>query len=406
VRSRAGELLAIEGFIIDVTERRKIEESLRREKAFSDATIESLPGNFYVFDERGRMLRWNNTVERVTGYSKAEIAHMSPLDFFGPEDQKVITDAVTECFEKGSITVEANLKTKSGARLPYYFTGVRFEYQKVRMLVGLGLDVSERNRARDERERLQATLLQTQKLESLGVLAGAIAHDFNNLLTVVMGNAGLAQRSLAPGSAAHDFIEQALGASKDASHLTRKLRDYTDLASHVKTEVDLSEQVAEFTGLLRTSVPRSVTLGFELGDDLPVVKADPAQVQQLLMNLVVNAAESYGDRSGSVRITTGRANFDPAAPAGDVLVRGTPRAGPYVFLAVRDQGSGLDGATLARIGEPFFTTKLAGRGLGLAAVLGILREHDGWLEVESRPGRGSTFRACLPLESRSPGAAT
>jgi PAS domain S-box-containing protein len=408
VFTREGELLAIEGFVTDVTERKKTEDDLRRETAFARAIIESMPGNFYMFDERGKFLRWNKTVEHVSGYSAAEIERMSPLDFFAPETMPVIAAAVQRTFAEGSVTIEADLLTKSGTRLPYLFTGVRFEYEGVRMLIGLGLEASERNRAREERARLEATLLQTQKLESLGVLAAAIAHDFNNLLTVVMGNAGLAQRSLAPGSAAHDFIQEVLGASKNASHLTRKLRDYADLKSRTKEDLDVSAEVTEFRGLLRTSVPRTVRLEFELAPELPKIHADPAQVQQLLMNLVVNAAEAYDERNGVVRVSTGRGNkllADVTAPLKPGrAVKGTARPGRFVFLEVADSGTGLDPTTLLRIGEPFFTTKFTGRGLGLAAVLGILREHDGWLEIESHPERGSTFRACVPIAPTSSNA--
>jgi PAS domain S-box-containing protein len=396
VYSRAGELLALEGFITDITERRRAEQQLQREKGFSDVIVASLPGNFYVFDERGKFVRWNDNVERVTGYTPAELARMKPLDFFAPVDQPAIARAVQEVFEDGNTQVEADMLAKDGSRLPYFFTGVRFVWENTRFLVGVGIDVRERNQARDERERLLASLLPAQKLESVGVLAGAIAHDFNNLLTVVLGNAGLAQRSVAPGSSAHEHLQQVLDASRNASYLTRQLLDYADLAGRARREVDVSEEITEFAALLRSSVPRAVVLELELGQGLPLIEADPAQIQQLTLNLVLNAAEVYGDGGGRVVVRTSSEVVDERAARTHAL-RGEARPGRCVAISVHDEGAGLDAATLARVGELFFTTKLAGRGLGLAAVLGILRAHGGWLHVESKPGRGSLFAAYFPV---------
>lgn len=395
VYSRADELLALEGLISDITERKLAEEGFKREMRFVEAIIDSLPGNFYVFDHNGRFVRWNQNVERVTGFSPLELAAMGPNDFFDGEDRERVERAVRQVFEEGRTIVDARLKTKSGPSIPFHFTGVLFSHDGARYLVGVGIDVSEREQALAEQARVREQLLHTSKLEGLGVMASSIAHDFNNMLTVVLASAGMAQNSVEPGSDAHNLLQETLRATHNASEISRQLVSLARGGAQARGPVDLSELVRALEKLLRSSIKRRVHVQYELARDLPTVQADAAQLRQLVLNLALNAGEACLERGGSVSIATGTRSYE-AADLTPPAFRGEKRAGRHVFVEVRDEGAGMDAATLARLGEPFFTTRVAGRGLGIAAVLGILGINGGWLELESTPGQGSTVRACLP----------
>jgi signal transduction histidine kinase/CheY-like chemotaxis protein len=268
-----------------------------------------------------------------------------------------------------------------------------------------GFDVTAlvlaRKQLEAQREQLQASqaqLLQVQKLESLGVLAGGIAHDFNNLLTAILGGASAASLVLPPESPAQPHLRDTVLAVRRAADLTRQLLAYSGKGRFDVRPVDLSAVVRDIARLLETSVPRSVQLLLQLSDALPAVEADVVQLQQVVMNLVINGAEAIGDRSGTVTITTSARDVDEASVRGVLAARGIA-PGRCVHLEVRDTGSGMDEATREKIFDPFFTTKFAGRGLGLAAVLGIVRAHGGAVQVDSSPGHGTTFGILLPASS-------
>lgn len=242
------------------------------------------------------------------------------------------------------------------------------------------------NEVRRERRDLEEQLRQAQKLESLGLLAGGVAHDFNNLLTGILGNASLVLEMLSPPEPERSMLEDVVRASERAAELTRQLLAYAGKGKFVVQPVHLSEVVREISQLVRSSIPRKVELRMNLPADLPLVEADPSQMQQLVMNLVINAAEAIGDQTGTVEVTTS--------------VRHAGEKGVSVCLRVCDTGCGMDESTRAQIFDPFFTTKFTGRGLGLAAVQGIVRSHDGSVHVNSRPGQGSVFEVCLPAMER------
>jgi two-component system, cell cycle sensor histidine kinase and response regulator CckA len=262
------------------------------------------------------------------------------------------------------------------------------------------LDVTERIRAEKERAELHVQLLEVQKLESLALLAGGIAHDFNNLLTAILGSASAALPSLAPGSAARANVDNITVAARRAASLTRQLLAYSGKGPFEIREVDLSAQARELARLLTTTLSPKVQISLDLPLGLPDVLADVAQLQQIIMNLVINAAEAIGEDPGSIVIATATRDLDAHNTrtffAADNLV-----PGPHVYVEVRDSGCGMDEETRMRIFEPFYSTKRAGRGLGLSAVLGIVRAHKGGIEVLSTPGHGSTFRVFFPGTERT-----
>jgi PAS domain S-box-containing protein len=255
-------------------------------------------------------------------------------------------------------------------------------------------DIDDRKRAEEERRRLEAQMQQVQKLESLGVLAGGIAHDFNNLLVGMLGHAGLALMDLPEDSPVRRRIQQIETCAQRAAELTNQMLAYSGKGRFVVQSLDLSTVVREMTNLLQTAISKNAQLDVQLALDLPAISADGAQLRQVVMNLITNASDALDGNSGVIRITTGL-----MAATREYL--GTTYAssaepGDYVYLEVTDTGCGMDAATRDRIFEPFFTTKFTGRGLGLAAVLGIIRGHNGAVRIDSAPGDGTTFRILFP----------
>jgi PAS domain S-box-containing protein len=256
------------------------------------------------------------------------------------------------------------------------------------------VDVSDRQRAERERLELERKLQETARLESLGVLAGGIAHDFNNILTGILGSASLARLDVPPDSGVAHLLAEVERSAERAAELCRQLLAYSGRGRFDIRTLDPSRFVEETAKLIRASIPRTVELDLQLADRLPSVSADVVQLRQVVMNLLINAAEAIGDRPGRVVVSTSErvltalelSSFRLAPPRG---------AGRYVVLEVKDDGSGMSEATRARVFEPFFTTKFTGRGLGMSAVLGIVRGHGGGIRVLSVEGQGSTFTVVL-----------
>ncbi|MBI4643025.1 MAG: response regulator [Deltaproteobacteria bacterium] len=268
--------------------------------------------------------------------------------------------------------------------------------------LGVFNDVTERKRAQEERARLEAQMREVQKLESLGVLAGGIAHDFNNLLMAILGNADLALLALSPASPARPNVEEIVRASQRAADLCRQMLAYSGKGRFVIGRYDLSEIVREMAQMLQVSVSKKASLRYSFAADLLAVEVDATQMRQVIMNLITNASEALGDVSGVISVSTGIMDCDRVFLAESHLDDKLPK-GRYVFLEVADSGGGMDEETRRRIFDPFFTTKFTGRGLGLAAVLGIVRGHQGAIKVRSDPGKGTTFTILLPAMAWKPG---
>jgi signal transduction histidine kinase len=270
----------------------------------------------------------------------------------------------------------------------------------------LAEELLERKRAEAERAALHDRLLQVQKAESLSVLAGGVAHDFNNMLMAIMGSISVAFMQVSSGTPLQALLGEALDGTRRAADLTRQLLTFAGHTRAEKRPVDLSNQVREMAHLFEKALPPGVSLSLELGSGLPAVEADPGQLQQVVMNLIINAGEAIERPIGVVSVATGALSAAEGAAA--VGPSGGARAEQYLFLDVTDDGRGMEQATVGRIFDPFFSTKDKGaapRGLGLASVAGIVRAHGGAIHVETAPGKGTTFRVVLPASrgaSRSP----
>jgi len=275
-----------------------------------------------------------------------------------------------------------------------------FDEQEVRLLIELAADLAyavESLQRDEQRRQAEAAMRQAQKMESIGVLAGGIAHDFNNLLVAMLGQTSLALEQLPAESIARNHIEKAVGAARRAADLTRQLLAYSGRGQFQIAPLNLNTLIQENLHLFEVAIPKNVRLVSDLMAALPFIDGDVGQMQQVVMNLIINAAEAIGPNPGTVSIQTNLYDVTPADDDLSTLSGLALTPGLHVTLSVQDNGSGMDAATLSRVFDPFFTTKVTGRGLGLAAVLGIIRSHQGGLQVESAVGQGTTFTLYFPV---------
>jgi two-component system cell cycle sensor histidine kinase/response regulator CckA len=276
-----------------------------------------------------------------------------------------------------------------------FFEGEYDEEGNATHIVGAIQDITELKQAEIERNKLEAKLQQAQKLESLGVLAGGIAHDFNNLLMGILGNADLALMDLAPEAPARQSLAAIEDAAKRAAELARQMLAYSGRGKFTVKRLHLHALIQETAHLLRSSISKKAVLKLDLNKEAPPVEADAAQIRQVLMNLVANASEAIDEVSGVITIRTGALDCDRAYLGGTYLEHDLGE-GTYSYIEVTDTGVGMSKETLPKIFDPFFTTKFTGRGLGLAAVLGIVRGHKGGVKVYSEEGKGTTVKVLFP----------
>ena len=347
-----------------------------RDQAFSAqlrAIVESSEDAIVSMDLLGTITSWNRAAARIFGYSVGEAVGQSVTMLAAPERAEEEAGILARIRDGGRVnsfeTVHLN---RNGARIQVSLTvsPIHDPAGKLEGISYIARDITER-------KAFEKRMLERQRLESLGVLAGGLAHDFNNLLTSIMGNASLVHDKVTD-IAARERLQSVLRAGEHAALLVRQMLAFAGKGAFVIRKLDLSREIEEMTPLIRTAVKRAVALEFQLARDLPPVEADSSQFRQLVMNLVVNAAESI-ERRGAISIVTWADEGKAAS-----------------VLEVRDNGCGMDETTKERIFDPFFTTKFTGRGLGLAAAAGIVRACHGGIEAESEPGQGSTFRVWLP----------
>jgi two-component system cell cycle sensor histidine kinase/response regulator CckA len=388
IRDRSGQIAGASHIARSITDRKRLDERLERFAALVDSSEDAIVSKTV----EGIILTWNKGAERMYGYPAAEVAGR-PMTLLLPEDRADEEAEVLERIRRGERVehFETVRRTKSGELI-----AVSLTISPIHDKNGLIIGASHVARNITDRKRLDEQMWHAQKLESLGVLAGGVAHDFNNLLTGILGNASLALETLSPNNPARPMLREVLTASERAAHLTRQLLAYAGKGRFVIEPVNLSGLVREISGLIQTSIAKNVQLRLDLRDDVPLIQADSSQLQQIVMNLVINGAEAIGeDANGTVLVTTGIQNVDEQYLL-SMLEVSELAPGRYISLEVHDSGCGMDEPTLCRIFDPFFTTKFTGRGLGLAAVQGIVQGHKGALKVYSRPGSGTTFKVLFP----------
>ena len=397
-RDARGKALRVSGTNLDITPRKNIEQELMKsEKRYRALFSEMLSGfglHEVILDGNGepkdyRFLDVNPSYERLTGLKASEIVGRTVREVMPQVEEHWI-----QTYGRVAVTGQPARIEEYSRALDKHFECIAYSTEPGRFAV-IFTDVTDRVRAEEERQRIEKQMQQAQKLESLGVLAGGIAHDFNNLLMGILGNASLAKDQIPEGTPLRTSVVAVEDAAKRAADLCRQMLAYSGRGQFIVEPIDLNCTVQDIAHLLEVSISKKALLKFALSDSLPPVMADVTQIRQVLMNLITNASEAVGDLSGVIRISTGaiecaREDLDKG------IMNDHLGEGLYVYLEVADTGCGMDRKTRERIFEPFFTTKFTGRGLGLAAALGIVRGHKGMIKVYSEPGRGTTFRIMLP----------
>jgi two-component system cell cycle sensor histidine kinase/response regulator CckA len=373
----------------DVTERIHYEDSLREGEERFRRIFEMSPEPLLLTELNGRPLNCNDAFSATTGYPLAELLNLEGGTVPLWEDPKRREEYSALLERQGAVDrFEFKMRRRDGRTRTIQLSSRMFELSNRRVVLAVSRDITEHR-------NLEQQMLHTQKLESLGVLAGGIAHDFNNLLTGILGNADLAKEDISPVAPARTSLHGIEVAARRAADLCRQLLAYSGRGRFLIQPIDLQDLVQEMGHLLSVSISKKVVLKFHFSQGLPAIEADATQLRQVVMNLIVNASEAIGERSGVISITTGLAYCDAAYLHGCFTSDGIAE-GDFVYLEIADTGDGMDKATLDRIFDPFFTTKFTGRGLGLAAVLGIVRGHKGAIKVYSEKRRGSTFKLLFP----------
>jgi PAS domain S-box-containing protein len=351
-----------------------------------DLVIDSLDDAVIVLDQQRHIVDLNPAAVRLGGFTQESIG-------------RAIEDVVPWWTRSTAETIGAglpNVISVDGRSVEVEVKAVRDGQDRFAGWLVLARDISARRKAEDERRLLDRRVMEQQKLESLSVLAGGVAHDFNNLLTGILGNADLLSMSAAQNPALRKSAEAIVIGAQRAADLVSKMLAYAGEGRVIAELVDLDELIREMLDLMQASVARHCTLEYTGAGPLPRVRVDPTQLRQVVLNLIVNASEAVDD-NGRVTVSGGSEVLTATALA-DMTFSADATPGRFAYVEVKDDGPGMDAATMARVFDPFFSTKQTGRGLGLAAVQGIVRSHRGALRVTSTPGRGTTFRVWFPLE--------
>jgi PAS domain S-box-containing protein len=358
-----------------------------------------------VVNEAGEYIYTNPAVEQVFGYKPEELLGRQIrgyLEIVHPDDRDRVTEEYDRVEKRGETVYYAPMRCRRKDGSWIWIKEIATSYVSAsgeRRILEVTQDITEQVEAEQRRQKLVEQLKETQRLESLGVLAGGIAHDFNNLLTPILGDARLALLDLPRNSPARLQLQQIEKAAHRAAALTNQMLAYSGQRPSAIEPLDISQLVEEMAQLLEAAVSGKVELVYDLAEGLPAVEADAAQLSQVVMNLITNATEAVRDSAGRVVLRTGQVEAEKVERNfliwSDALL-----SGRYVFIEVIDNGCGMDAQTQSKIFDPFFTTKFKGRGLGLAAAVGIVRSHGGAIEIDSEVGRGTRFRVLLPSAER------
>lgn len=380
----------------DITEQKQAEKALRLTRFSIEHASESMFWN----TPDGRIVDVNEAACRSLGYTRQELLQLSLSDIAPYHSKEVWSQHFEELKKCGSIKLETEQRTKDGSFFPVEVVANYVQFGAEELNCAFVRDITDRKRVEDERLRFEKQLLHTQKLESLGVMAGGIAHDFNNLLMSIMGNADLALMRLNPESPAVGNLKNIEKATARAAELAKQMLAYSGKGKFVVETLDLNTLLKEMLHMLEVAISKKAVMRLNQFKSLPPVEADATQLRQIIMNLVINASEAIGDKSGVIAINTGCMDCDRRY-LNDIWLDKNISAGLYVYLEIADTGCGMDRETMSKIFDPFFTTKFTGRGLGMAAVLGIVRSHKGAIKIYSEVDKGTSFKILLPASEKS-----
>ncbi|OAN47560.1 hybrid sensor histidine kinase/response regulator [Chloroflexus islandicus] len=401
VRDKEDKITFLVRLIEDISAQRTAEAAVETSRRLLQDIINQIPALIFVKDAEGHYLMVNERLAAFAGYE--------PQAMIGKGDDELFAPALADYYRsfdrevlrhRRPIQRDDDRWTADGLTA---FTTIKFPLfdheGKIYGIAGIAIDITERRRMERERERIEQQLRETQRLESLGVMAGGIAHDFNNLLVGVLGNVSLALSELPADHPAYPLLAQIEQAALRASELTNQLLTYTGRHQPDMQRLDLSRVVEEMQTLLRSILPRRVDLIVQPSPIPLPIEGNIAQIRQVLMNLAINGAEAI---TGNGTVTIATEVRDVSADETATMQIGADQPpGRYAALIVKDTGHGMDEVTKARIFDPFFSTKFTGRGLGLAAVNGIVRTHRGMLHIDTEPNQGTTFTVFWPMTTLS-----
>jgi len=399
----AGSVGDLVSLAIEADRRIRAERSLREGEELFRAVGDRLHDAMLLVDASdpsSLTVRYANEAAcRLSGYSPSELSGQPITLLADPGVRGPVDEQIGRALAGEVVLFDSLHRRKDGSVMPVEVYGRAIDCAGRLTLLLLGRDISRRVRAEQAHLEFQAKVLEAQRRESLGILAGGIAHEFANLMMTILANLALAR--LPESSPARDRVSQVEAAARQATELCQKLQAYSGQARFVMASIDLSALVAELLRLMRIVVPEHVTVEQDLPPNMPGIEADAGQMRLVVVSLITNAVEAIGDRPGTIAVRARAGRFTQADFEDASGLWQTPD-GDYVRLEISDSGSGMGEETRRRMLEPFFTTKVAGRGLGLSAVHGIVRAHRGALVVTSELGRGTTVRVFLPVFSSPP----
>ena len=377
------------GIARDITERKKAEDTMR----FMAYMLDEAPGSITVHNFEGNFLYANRKTFELHGYDKNEFMKLKLQDIDIPESKALIEKRMSLIEQQGEASFEVKHFRKDGTEFPLEISVKKIEWEGIPAILSIATDITEKKQAEEEQKKLQEQLLQAQKMESVGRLAGGVAHDFNNMLGVILCHVELSLDEVKPFHPLYSNLKNIQKAAARSADITRQLLAFARKQTIAPRLQNLNKTISNMIKMLGRLIGENIKLTMLPGKDLWNVRIDPTQVDQILANLCVNAKDSISN-TGEIIIETRNITFDEKYCTTHAGVL----PGSYVMLSVSDNGCGMDENTLQNIFEPFFTTKKIGEGtgLGLSTVYGIVKQNKGFVNVYSKPGKGTTFKIYLP----------
>jgi PAS domain S-box-containing protein len=377
----------------------KTEEDLRRSEQRYRTIVSAMSDMIFVFDEEDRFIDMH-CLPDVPLYLPPEKFMGRKLQEVMPPENKLLYDEASKKLRESGITQRYEYPLHVAGEDKWFAAALNL-HEDAKSIVCTISDITERRRAEEEKQKLERQVQHSQKLESLGVLAGGIAHDFNNMLLAILGNVELALNKLSPMSPARQNLKEIEKVSMRAAELAKQMLAYSGKGKFIVQPIDATELVEEMAHLLNVSISKKAILKYDFTENLPSFDGDVTQIRQVIMNLITNASEAIGDQTGIISLSTGvmecdRGFLDSANGSLFVGLDEPLDEGIYAYIEVTDTGCGMDAETINKVFDPFFTTKFTGRGLGMSAVLGIVRSHNGAIKVRSELDKGTTFTVLFP----------